>query len=551
MREEIRKLTEQMVAIASVNGTRGEGELADFLLETLRQIPYFKAHPEYVFFVPLKEDPYGRKNVFALLKGERGTKPDTIVLHGHMDTVGVEDFGSLKSYAFDSGKLPELLASLPLADEVRNDLESGDYLFGRGSCDMKSGDAVFLWLLKYLSRQIQNLSGNLLVMFNPVEENMHTGMQEALGVLERLRRDERLEYRLAINNDYICPLYPGDPHRYLYTGAVGKLLPCFYIRGCETHVGQCYEGFSASLLAAELERQVDLNPAYCNAYDGETSLPPTVLKLQDLKDFYNVQTAKEAFVYFNYMVHGASVEEITAKMKEAAQLAAQETTRLQQERYRAFCDLTHLAFKPKIFDCRVLLYEELYKLAQEQFGEELEPMLTARLGVLKKKETDSRVLAMELVRYLADQVALQGPFVVLFYAPPYCPHNTLNPVNPKEKAIVETLHRLKGRFEELAGAPFEIMHFFPSLSDSSYLKLDDDAASVRTLVENFPAQNQLFPVPLEQIQALNIPAVNFGVYGKDAHKWTERVYMPYSFETLPKMLVAAVAEFFGDTLLQP
>lgn len=27
-----------------------------------------------------------------------------------------------------------------------------------------------------------------------------------------------------------------------------------------------------------------------------------------------------------------------------------------------------------------------------------------------------------------------------------------------------------------------------------------------------------------------------GVYGKDGHKWTERVYKPYSFGVLPKLI---------------
>jgi len=32
--------------------------------------------------------------------------------------------------------------------EVRNDLNSGDWLFGRGACDMKSGVAVFMVIFK-------------------------------------------------------------------------------------------------------------------------------------------------------------------------------------------------------------------------------------------------------------------------------------------------------------------------------------------------------------------------------------------------------------------
>ncbi|WP_155241950.1 hypothetical protein [Clostridium pasteurianum] len=48
------------------------------------------------------------------------------------------------------------------------------------------------------------------------------------------------------------------------------------------------------------------------------------------------------------------------------------------------------------------------------------------------------------------------------------------------------------------------------------------------------------------IKNLNIPAINYGCYGKDAHKWTERVYKPYSFDILPKLILSTVDKFLND-----
>ncbi|MDD6769344.1 M20/M25/M40 family metallo-hydrolase, partial [Inconstantimicrobium porci] len=62
----------------------------------------------------------------------------------------------------------------------RNDLESNEWMVGRGSCDMKSGVAVFLVLLKELSNHVDELKGNILLSKNSVEENKHTGIIEAL-----------------------------------------------------------------------------------------------------------------------------------------------------------------------------------------------------------------------------------------------------------------------------------------------------------------------------------------------------------------------------------
>ena len=92
-----------------------------------------------------------------------------------------------------------------------------------------------------------------------------------------------------------------------------------------------------------------------------------------------------------------------------------------------------------------------------------------------------------------------------------------------------------------------MMRFFPSLSDSSYLKIDDDNHSIDKLISNFPEYRKLYNVPIKGIKKLNIPAINYGCFGKDAHKWTERVYMPYSFEVLPKLIIKTIEHYLIES----
>ncbi|RXT02757.1 hypothetical protein EIZ39_24490 [Ammoniphilus sp. CFH 90114] len=61
---------------------------------------------------------------------------------------------------------------------------------------------------------------------------------------------------------------------------------------------------------------------------------------------------------------------------------------------------------------------------------------------------------------------------------------------------------------------------------------------------NFVAWGDLYSIPVKDIQSLNIPCINIGVYGKDGHKLTERVYKSYSFQTVPK-----IVSHFTQTLL--
>lgn len=545
MYNEMETLTKQLVSISSVNSEpEGEAKIADFIYEYFKKLPYFQKYPEYLCTIPLKNDQLQRKNVFALLRGTAGDYKDTILFHGHIDTVGVEDFGHFKEYAFDCDKLLDaMLASNDIPEVLRKDIETGDYLVGRGSCDMKSGDAVFMVLIKYLSQNPDKLKGNILVSFNPVEENQHTGIIEGLDYLLALQKKYGLQYKFAINNDYTCPLYEGDPHQYIYTGTVGKLLPCFYIYGKETHVGQCFEGFDAANTAAELVRLINLNHESCDGYHDEYTLPPSVLYMKDLKDFYNVQTAQSAYVYFNYFVHNKSMDAIMTELKSYAQTALEHMMTRINSQYKEFCRINHQEYQPYHYPCAVLSYDELYQRVKETYEGDLAGFLSEKTVKELSEGVDKREIPLHLVETLLPLAQITTPTIVLFFSAPYCPHNTLKAEIPEEKKLYDRISEIVNNFSKEEQLPYRILQFFPSLSDSSYLKIDDDAASVDLLIRNFPNMNTLYPLPIDKIQELNIPALNYGCYGKDAHKWTERLYKPYTFGVLPKLILKTIDNF--------
>jgi len=541
---EILELTKKLVSIASVNTTSGEYDIACFIESYLRDIPYFKEHSNQVIIQKLKNDFLDRRNVFAIIKGEKGNSKDTIILHGHMDTVDVEDFGQLKEFAFDCDELMEKLKNMKLDLEVEEDLKSGEWLFGRGACDMKSGVAVFMVILKYLCEKVKDIDGNILLSVNPVEENLHTGIIEGLEVLEELKEKENLNYLFAINNDYICPLYPGDTKRYVYTGAVGKILPCFYIQGKETHVAQCFEGFDSSMVAAELVRLINLNPEFCDGYKNEYTLPPSVLKMKDLKIQYNVQTSFTSFVYFNYFIHNLSIKEILMKLKETAQKALSNVLDDINKKYKDYCKLTKINYKQIEYTTQVLEYEEVYEMAISNFQGNTDIYIEEITNKCISENVDKREIPLEITKKLCSIAGIKIPTIVIFFAAPYCPHNTLKDEIEEEKKVYNEISKIVKEFSKKSSEEFEVMQFFPSLTDSSYLKIDDDNESLDMLIGNFPEYKKLYNVPLQTIKKLNIPATNYGCYGKDAHKWTERVYMPYTFKVLPELVIETLNNYF-------
>ena len=114
---QVETITRKLVSIPSVNGTEGEANVADFIKQTLHTFPYFKQHPLNVWEQPIPGDPFGRKNIFALIHG-KSTSRKTIIFHSHMDTVGIEDFGSLKKDALNPDALQAFFENYAFVQEA-------------------------------------------------------------------------------------------------------------------------------------------------------------------------------------------------------------------------------------------------------------------------------------------------------------------------------------------------------------------------------------------------------------------------------------------------
>ncbi|WP_106588422.1 M20/M25/M40 family metallo-hydrolase [Salsuginibacillus halophilus] len=530
--EQIEVITSQLVRIESVNSTAGETEIADYIAAFIKEIPYFKKHPGKVWEQALEDDPLKRKNVFAFVEGQ-GSSTETVVYHAHLDTVGVDDFGALKDVAVHPEALKEHFAHHAEDPEVKAAATSGDWMFGRGSVDMKSGIAVHLTNIIHFSEYVEDVSGNILVMINPVEENEHTGVMASVAELLKLKDELGLSYQAAINNDFVTELYKGDMNRYVYTGAVGKLLPCFYMYGRAAHVGETLTGVDPTLISSEINREMNNNMALAEELEGELVLPPSCLYQRDNKDFYNVQTTVSSRLYFNYFIYERTPKQVMDQLKETAAQACAKVKTHMHAQYEAFRTLT--GHPDSRFEWKVDVYSyEEYIEALVQDGVDVEAVTAS---VLKKSETtDKRELCFEMLEALQEADPSSQPKVVIFFAPPFCPHNYLRESIGAEKELIDVLQGVLSDQQEKTGEQFALKKFFPFLSDSSYLSSHDTDEELKALIHNFPEWEQIYPVPMDHIRELNIPSITIGVYGKDAHKHTERVYKPYTFGVLPHVI---------------
>lgn len=541
--DRVKEITLELTKIKSVVGTTDEDHVTDAIYEILQSLPYFKTNPEQLFYVKNENDKLGRKSLVAMINGQKEASRDTIIMLGHIDTVGISDYGTLEHLATNPEKLMEALKSENLPENVMRDLQSGDYLFGRGILDMKSGVAIIIHLLEILTKNIEELKGNIVAAFVSDEEGNSKGILSTIPLLISLKKKYDLNYLTAIDTDYTSERALGDNSRYLYAGTVGKLMPSFYVVGKETHVGDPFGGLDSNELAAALVQNINLRVNLSDNYLGEVTVPPITLKLKDLKPEYSVQTNRATEVYFNFSTHSSTPDIVLQKLKEVARQTFTEVIEKLTSEYKVFTALMNLSYSPLPWKEKVLTYEELYAETKEKFSN-LDTILKDYTNELVNLEKyDEREISLLIVEKLHTLWGEKEPVIILYFSPPYYPHIAVNGETAKERKLLEVLGT---HVNESLENPIKLRKFYPYISDLSYFALPKESA-VESLKDNMPGFGISYSLPLEDIAELSLPVTNIGTYGFDAHQYTERIEVPYSFYTVPDIVLDTVLSLLNSS----
>jgi arginine utilization protein RocB len=178
-------------------------------------------------------------------------------------------------------------------------------------------------------------------------------------------------------------------------------------------------------------------------------------------------------------------------------------------------------------------------LAELRARVEARPELPAQRSVIHAN--------LEIVRSLWERAHLHGPGAVVYADLPFYP-----PVK----------HSLGGRFSHAVRSVaqkfgLEVRPFYPYITDSSYVGAIDASipasmpgsvpltacADMAELRERYLVMRSL------DLPPLNLPVFTLGPFGRGAHTPSERVYMPYSFTTLPQVLRDVIRTALGDERL--
>jgi arginine utilization protein RocB len=526
--ERTRAVTLALVRHTSITETDGERSCADTIVALLRAHPYFAQHPADVWVLPTAHDFLPRQVVYALV---RGHGPQTVILTGHYDVVSTANYGALEPLATDPERLlPALIEALVVAPDAADaasqqaldDLRSGDWMPGRGALDMKSGLAAGLAVLERFA-ELPERDGNLLMVFVPDEENYSHGMRSAAAQLTKICAERNLDPALAINLDAAVNTGDGSDGRAIFLGTVGKLLPFAHVIGRPTHVGAPFDGLSAPLIAAELMRELEANPAYGDALptDGERPPVPVALRAKDLKDHYDVTTPEQVCVALNVLTYRRSPAEVLSAMRTAARHALDAAHALMADRARR---VEALSGQPTPFGIGagevIALSDVLKRVGEAPVAE-----------IVGDRTLDVLAMTQRAVSVLARAAGVVGPAVIVGFAPVRYPQASFG---ESEASLRAALAEVAGHIGHETGGPILLRPFFTGISDMSFLGTGDAAGDSADWAANtIGAERWRMPA-----NPLRVPVVNIGPWGREYHQRTERVHMPYSFGVLPKLLWA-------------
>lgn len=608
----------QLLHVPGISGTRSEVLTAEKVLSLLEEMPYFQSHPAQLWRIPVPDDPLGRFDVAAYLELNPRAKK-CVILSGHMDVVGVEEYGHLAKLAFDPEALRERIAELPLSDEARRDLESGAWIFGRGTADMKLGLALGLELLRHFSEhspgKIQsdlrestqsvlqgslysedhgdgktaaqptvqpgipartqadpgtdfyleektnppevspsglscdpggNYQANILFLAVASEETNSEGMRAALPFLRQFFEEKQLQPSAFLLSE--CFEYrEEDPDRetarYIHVGASGKVMPAFFFVGAPAHVKEPFLSLDPNLLAVEVYRRLQLNPAFSQSRDGELTPPPVCLKMQDLKELYSVSTPLFAASYFNLVTVDLDTEALLQELLQLARESFVSALKQLQEQAEAYTGRfgvkvasSRMVPLVKSWDEAYAEAEKTYQLRHPRAADKLDLYLREKVCCWKEEGMEIQAMGLRLMREIAELQAESLPMMIVGFLPPYYPDIRPEPSDPALAELLAAVRKTMDFARQKFSADLRLKKYYMGISDICYTGLSQ-SRDVQPLLDNLVGEGLIYDFPAADLKKFHVPAIDLGGFGKDFHKASERLEKHYSLDILPELYV--------------
>jgi arginine utilization protein RocB len=492
----------------------------------------------------LGKDPLERSVVWGLIKGQGD---QTVILMHHHDVVDAFDYGSLAKWAYDPPKLQAALADMELTPEARADLEGDGWIFGRGTGDMKAGAAIQCTLLEEYSEK-PGFKGNILLLSVPDEENLSEGMRASLGLLTDLRTAFNLDYKLMINS---------EPHAReqgktgtFHVGSAGKLLAVIYVRGKKSHIGHIYQGLNPVLLLSEIVLQTELNTDYCDVVRGEVSPPPSWSYMRDNKEVYDASIPASAGGYLSLISLNKTPRDLIRQLKTTCEYAVGLVIDKIRQSHTAYSRNLGRQEPEPAWRVNINTFSEIYQQALNdagpRFKKDYDDGLETILSDIRQQRLNSPVATLKIVEMTLSHVSDLSPTVVIALSPPFYPSINNHEFQRLPDGVDRLTDYLIGIAQNRWQEAYQKKNYMMGITDLSYAALQNSEDIVPFIGPNMPLWQKTYDIPFAGMAALSVPVINIGPWGKDLHKFTERVYKLDLCERTPALLECAIDYILGE-----
>jgi len=522
--KKILRLFYDLVAVRSDTCTPMERDIERFIYDWFAALAYFQKNPHLAGCEPVADDPLDRSIVWAMVRG-KGKK--TVVLVNHHDAVLPTDYGSLAPYAYDPPTLADQMRRIELSDDLRQDLESGDWIFGRGTADMKAGAALQMVLTAEFSEKT-DFDGNLLFLSVPGEEYMSIGMLNSVAMMERLQQDHDLDYQLLIDSE--THQRGEDRSGVIYEGSAGKLLALVYVRGKTAHVGNVFAGFNPLLLLSEIILQTELNIDFCDVVEHEVAPPPTWMFMGDRQTQYESSLPSAAAGCLSVISLHSQPSRIDSQLIRLIDTACQNVARKIEQQQALYNSKGITTEQVAAWDVQIRNFAEIFEIAAKRFGkaflDDYHQTWQAISRCIDENRESIHNGSYRLIEKVLAYIPDPSPTVVLAFLPPYYP-NAANWNYPDlPEAVASLSHAVDSLSREKWGEHYKKLNYYMQISDMSFASFHDMGDTVSTIGPNMPFWDKYYSSVFTPDRTLSMPVVNIGPWGKDLHKFGERVYRP-------------------------
>ena len=529
-------ILEKLMQAKSISYSEKENEASEFIYDYLSKIEYFKKNKEYLIRYKIEDDVYNREIICAIV---RGNNNNTLLLSGHFDVVGIEEFGDFKENAFDINKIENNLKTLDLSENNKKDLYSGEWIYGRGSCDMKGGLSVSMAILEEYSKQ-ENKDGCLIFIAVPEEETYSIGMRNASKLLSTLKNKYNLNYKLMIIPE---PNDRENNKHTLHIGTVGKCMPTIMVQGVKAHIMSYFNGLNPLSILSCIFEKTEGSIKLVDSYKNEKTPPPLWSYFKDLKYEYDVSIPFRAAGYFTVLHFTKTPEEIINEVKKISIEAFNNFLEKFKNNYKEYNNKELKEdYKPEVYTL-IELIEKLKKRKDfDDFYKNLKKEISIKIRKEKENYPNTTIFAMEKILNYAN---FQYPFVVISFSPPYYPAVHSDFIYGKENYGSKYFKIIEKKYKELYNIDIICNNYMTGISDASYSAVNTKY-DYKIFSDNMIVWGSEYNIDFKSIEDINIPTLIFGPWGKDLHRVTERVNKKSLLEEFPNIILSLMKEVFSN-----